>query len=149
MALQGTDREQGSAMSDKGGKEAACAQQTAQDIGGRTDAGQSDKGPHMPMDLPFWDECFSTSPLYSKPIADWNKKGRNVSRPEGRARATRPPLAGTRVPVRAGACSPPAGRAHVCAPRPCCPRGSVPGKTPAPRGRGRGPHPTVCRLGGV
>lgn len=40
----------------------------------------------MPMDLPFWDECFSTSPLYSKPSADWNKKGRNVSHPGDQVR---------------------------------------------------------------
>lgn len=68
-------------------------QPIAQDTGSR---GQRVKGPHVPMDLPFWDECFSTSPLYSKPSADWNKKGRTVSHPEGQD-GSQPPSPGARV----------------------------------------------------
>lgn len=92
-AARVTDWEQESETSDRGGiiKE-TVPQQTAQDIGSRREAGQSVKGPCVHMDLPFWDECFSTSPLYSKPSADWKKKGRNVSCPEGQARSHPPSL---------------------------------------------------------
>lgn len=71
-------------------------QTTARDTRNRREAGQRVKGPHVLMDLPFWDECFSTSPLYSKPSADWNKKWRTVSHPEGQD-GSQPPSPGARV----------------------------------------------------
>lgn len=95
-AVGATDWEQESETSDRRGiTEGTVPQQTARDTASRREAGQSVKGSQVLMDLPFWDECFSTSPLYSKPSADWNKKGKNVSRPEDQAGSHAPsPRAG-------------------------------------------------------
>lgn len=114
------------------------------------------------MDLPFWDECFSTSPLYSKPSADWNKNGRNVSHPESQD-GCHPPSsrggAGALLPVLCCNMQAPghssAGTGLLSlSHHPCCPCGSVPRTgpckspcTPGKRSTILTPHP-VSKQGG-
>lgn len=115
------------------------------------------KGPQMPMDLPFWDECFSTSLLYSKPTADWNK-GRTVNHPEGQD-GSQPPSPGARLSLapclvlqHMGANTTAPGEAVLClggtgppqqCPPPQCPTCGATALTPAELQRDQGTGHTL------
>lgn len=71
------------------------------------------------MDLPFWDECFSTSPLYSKPSADWNKKGRTVNHPEDQD-GSQPLSPGARLLLAPVLCCSMLGRTPQPLDKQCC-----------------------------